>query len=167
MATNLAYQTRLIQTLCHQLLSPFSITLDPSGLEELAPLLASTVASLPPYSPGTLSALHSLRSSTTELVAVLSMLVDNLHMIRQTTALASRRLKAAKEAVWEMKKESGMREEGIRWVEKGRWEERLSNRECSKICEDVVDGFEETCNNWRRRLEGNAARGLGIEIAAG
>ena len=81
-------------------------------------------------------------------------------MTRQTTSLASRRLRATREMVGEMRKEADMREEGEMWVEKGGWEERLKRRECARICGDVVEGFEEVCQGWRARLVG------GVGVAA-
>lgn len=73
-------------------------------------------------------------------------------MSRQTTTLATRRLKSAKELVAEMRKEEEEKEEGERWLTKGNWGERLRNRECATVCGDVVGGFEEVCNSWRERL---------------
>lgn len=83
-------------------------------------------------------------------------------MTRQTTSLASRRLRATRELVGEMRKEADLREEGERWVERGEWEERLKGRECARICGDVVGGFEEVCQGWRKRLVG----GGGVGVAA-
>ena len=83
--------------------------------------------------------------------------------MRQTTSLASRRLRAAKELVIEMRRDTDEREMGVHWVEKGDWEDRLARRECAKICGEVVGGFEEVCASWRRRL----ADGMtGVEVGA-
>lgn len=88
--------------------------------------------------------------------------------MRQTNSLASRRLKAAKELVDELRREADTREEGVRWVEKGRWNDRLAGRECARICGDVVRGFEEVCNGWREILA-TGAKGnnmVGAEVGA-
>ncbi|KAL8798329.1 MAG: hypothetical protein Q9182_006754 [Xanthomendoza sp. 2 TL-2023] len=70
-----------------------------------------------------------LCSSAAELVSTLSMLAESLHRIRQTTSLANRKLKAAKDAVNELRREAEIRNEGMKWVERGNWEQKLSNRE--------------------------------------
>jgi len=77
-------------------------------------------------------------------------------MSRQTTTTATRRLKSARELVAEMRKEEEQREEGERWLKRGNWSQRLGNRECAGVCGDVVGGFEEVCNDWRRRLVAQA-----------
>lgn len=64
----------------------------------------------------------------------------------------------------EWKRESEAREEGVRWIEKGGWDERLREREAGRTCERVVGGFEEVCERWRERLVGQ----LGVaEAVAG
>lgn len=62
----------------------------------------------------------------------------------------------------EWKRESEVREEGVRWIERGGWEERLKGREAGRTCERVVGGFEEVCERWRERLVGQ----LGVEVVA-
>ena len=91
---------------------------------------------------------------------MLSYLSDTLHMMRQTTSLASRKLRAARELVLEVQRETEARETGILWVEKGNWEGRLAGRECARVCGEVVGGFEEVCASWRRRLI------AGVEVGA-
>ena len=155
-------QTRTLQTLCHPFLSPLSAPPDPEFIDDLLPLLTSLITELPTPTPKPLSSLHSLHASTNELTSILTYLSDTLHMTRQTTSLAARRLRAAREMVIEMRKEAEARDEGERWVEKGQWEKRLGERDCARICGDVVGGFEEVCNGWRERLVG----GLGVEVGA-
>ncbi|KAL8814763.1 MAG: hypothetical protein Q9223_006037 [Gallowayella weberi] len=106
-------------------------------------------------------------SSAAELVSTLSMLAESLHRIRQTTSLANRKLKAAKGAVNELRREADIREEGMRWVERGNWEQRLSNRECGTICADVVDGFRQVCEQWEKRIRENATNDGALEVAVG
>ena len=162
LTSHLTNQTRTLQTLCHPFLSPLSAPPDPDFVDELPPLLASLITDLPKPTPQPLASLHSLHASTNELTSILTYLSDTLHMTRQTTSLAARRLRAAREMVIEMRKEAEARDEGERWVEKGEWNKRLANRECATICGDVVGGFEEVCNGWRERLVG----GLGVEVGA-
>lgn len=73
-------------------------------------------------------------------------------MGRQTSNLAQRRLKLVREAMGEWKRENELREEGIRWIERGNWDARLKERRVAVVCKDVVGGFEEICNGWRERL---------------
>jgi hypothetical protein len=77
-------------------------------------------------------------------------------MSRQTTTTATRRLRSATELVKEMRKEEEEREEGVRWLKRHNWGERLGNRECAGVCGDVVGGFEEVCEGWRARLVAQA-----------
>lgn len=73
-------------------------------------------------------------------------------MSRQTTTLATRRLKSAREQVAELRREEEEREEAERWLERENWGERLQRRECATVCGDVVGGFEKVCEGWRERL---------------
>ena len=73
-------------------------------------------------------------------------------MTRQTTTSATRKLRTATEVVVEMRRETEAREEAIRWIENGGWERRLGERECKRVCGDVIGGFEELCQTWRQRL---------------
>lgn len=143
------------------LISPISTPPDPEIIDELLACLTSLVRALPTTTSHTLSSLHNLHASTSDLIYVLTYLSDTLHMMRQTTALASRRLRAARELVIEMRGETEARETGIHWVEEGNWEGRLAGRECARVCGEVVGGFEEVCASWRKRLAGGM---VGIEV---
>lgn len=88
-------------------------------------------------------------------------------MARQTTTLASRRLNAARKMVSELKKEAELEEEGIRWLEKEHWGDRLAGRECARVCSEVVGGFEEVCRGWRERLVEDGIGATGVEVGAG
>lgn len=79
-------------------------------------------------------------------------------MSRQAHNDASRRLRVAKEQVADWKRDSEMREQGVRFLEKGDWDRRLREREARGECGEVVDGFEEVCGLWRKRL----CEGLGV-----
>lgn len=82
-------------------------------------------------------------------------------MSRQTTVTASRKLKSAKELVAEMRRDEELREEGEQWVESGDWQKRLGDRECAGVCRGVVGGFEQVCDDWRRRLVESAGGEVG------
>ena len=54
-------------------------------------------------------------------------------------------------------------------MEKGRWDDRLAERDCARVCGEVVGGFEDVCNGWRDRLlaEGGIGGRVEVEICAG
>lgn len=161
LTTHLTHQTRTLTSLSSSLFSPLSTAPDPEAIDALLPLITSTLDLLP-HPPSTpLYALTSLTNSTRELLQTLSYLSDSLHMSRQSTGIAGRRLRGVKEALAEWRKETEIREEGMRWIERGEWEKRLEEREAGRVCGDVVGGFEEVCGMWRRRL----CEGLGVASA--
>ena len=81
-------------------------------------------------------------------------------MTRQTMAAASRKLKAAKDMVEDLKKDANARDEAIKWIENGQWQDRLARKECANVCRDILEGFEEVCKGYRERL-------VGAMVAAG
>jgi len=119
-------------------------------------MLVSLSELMPRPSTGAFNSLTSLHSVTSDLVQTLNYLSDTLHMSRQTTTTATRRLKSAKDLVAELRRDEELREEGERWLDRGNWSERLRNRECAHVCREVVGGFEEVCNTWRQRLVAQA-----------
>ncbi|KAL8714912.1 MAG: hypothetical protein Q9220_001425 [cf. Caloplaca sp. 1 TL-2023] len=167
MALNLAHQARLVQTLSHHLISPFATPPDQEEIDGILSLLASTAHSLPSSELRAAAMLRGLHTSTVELAATLSTLADSLHMIRQTTSLASRKLKAAKEALDEFRTDDEAKNAGIQWVEQGNWDAKLRSRECGTICRDAVDGFRKVCDRWEKTLEEKAAGYQAVEMAAG
>ena len=154
LVSHLSNQTRTVSILVHPLISPLLGPPDPDLVDDVLPLFASLLAELPIPTSQPLSSLHSLHASTSELTAILTYLSDTLHMTRQTTALASRRLRSATELVVDMRKEAEARDQAVRWLERGNWAERIADRECARVCGDVLGGFEKTCNAWRERLVG-------------
>jgi hypothetical protein len=148
----LTHQTRQLQNLSFPLLSPFVIPPDPETVDELLPLLLALSDDMPRPSTDALHSLSGLQSLTSDLIHTLNYLSDTLHMSRQTTTTAGRRLKSAKELVVEMRLEEELREEGERWITRGGWDQRLESRECASVCGEVVGGFEEVCNGWREKL---------------
>ncbi|KAL9130954.1 MAG: hypothetical protein Q9217_001000 [Psora testacea] len=154
LTSHLTNQSRSLTALTHHLISPLSISPDLEVIEELVPLLATLIVSLPTPTTHCFSSLHSLRSSTTDLQSTLIYLSDTIYMTRQTLTFATRKLRSALDMVVEMRREAEAREEAVRWIEKGDWDQRLAGRECARVCGDVVGGFEEVCNGWRKRLVG-------------
>ncbi|KAF4969476.1 hypothetical protein FSARC_3334 [Fusarium sarcochroum] len=152
LTTHLNHQARQIHNLSFPLLSPLVAPPDPETIDDLIPLLLNLSDTMPRPSTSAFNSLTSLHSLTSDLVQTLNYLSDTLHMSRQTTTMATRRLKSAKEIVAEMRKEEELREEGERWLTRGNWGERLEKRECAGVCGEVIGGFEEVCNGWRERL---------------
>ncbi|UKZ57985.1 hypothetical protein TrVGV298_011846 [Trichoderma virens] len=112
LTTHLAHQTRQLHNLTFPLLSPLAPAPDVETIDTLLPLLVSLTEDMPRPSTSAFNSLTALHSITSELIQSLSYLSDTLHMSRQTTAAASRRLKSAKELVAEMRKEDDLREQG-------------------------------------------------------
>ncbi|KKA27876.1 hypothetical protein TD95_004140 [Thielaviopsis punctulata] len=159
LTTHLSHQTRQLHNLTFPLLSPLAPPPDPETVEAMVPLLVSLSDAMPRPSTQALNAITSLHTMSSDLVQTLNYLTDTLHMSRQTTTTATRRLKSTKELVAEMKHEDELREEGERWLVRGNWSERLQKRECASVCSEVVGGFEQVCNDWRARLLAQAESG--------
>ncbi|KJR80358.1 uncharacterized protein SPSK_05266 [Sporothrix schenckii 1099-18] len=170
LTTHLTHQTRQLHALAFPLFSPLAgpmpaplvgIAVTRNGgdsddeeeaEDDLLPMLASLVDQMPRPSTAACQSLGTLHGLTNDLVSTLNYLSDTLHMARQTTNTATRRLRSAKELVAELRRDEELREEGERWLARGNWNERLKQRECAHVCGDVVGGFEEVCNGWRARL---------------
>ncbi|KFY62399.1 hypothetical protein V497_02391 [Pseudogymnoascus sp. VKM F-4516 (FW-969)] len=154
LSSHLMHQTRTLHSLTYPLISQMNGPLDEESIEELLPLLVGLGEAMPRPDVSSLVALTGLHGVTGELIGQLSGVGDSLHMSRQTTSVAARRLREAKEMVEELRKEEERREEGETWLRRGGWGERLEKRECASVCGEVVGGFEEVCEGWRRRLGG-------------
>ncbi|CAK7204125.1 hypothetical protein SEUCBS139899_006879 [Sporothrix eucalyptigena] len=169
LTTHLTHQTRQLHSLAFPLFSPLAGSIPPLvGIavtrngsdsddeeeteDDLMPMLASLADQMPRPSTAACQSLGALHGLTNDLVSTLNYLSDTLHMARQTTNTATRRLRSAKELVAELRRDEELREEGERWLARGNWNERLKRRECAHVCGDVVGGFEEVCNGWRARL---------------
>lgn len=156
LTTHLAHQTRQLHSLTFPMLSPMVVSPDEEAVDDVIPLLMSLAETMPRPSTAAFDSLTALHSITSDLVQTLSYLSDTLHMSRQTTSAATRRLKSTKELVAEVRRDDELREEGERWLTRGNWGERLQRRECAGVCGEVIGGFEEVCNSWRERLVARA-----------
>lgn len=165
LATHLAYQTRTLHSLAYPLLSPLSAPPPQDMVDDMLPLITSALASMPQPTLLALSSLSSFSAQGREVAATLNGLSDSLHMGRQVEGEAGRRLKSARDMVGEMRREWGVEEEGRRWIEGGNWGRRLEGRECGRVCESVVGGFEDVCREWRERLVSGMGAGEG-KVAA-
>jgi hypothetical protein len=47
------------------------------------------------------------------------------------------------------------------YIERGDWDRKLKEREAKRECAGVVEGFEDVCGMWRKRL----CEGLGVASA--
>jgi hypothetical protein len=141
--------------LASTIFSPLAPALPLETIEDLLPHIDQTLEYIPDISPSPQPpyALHSLTIHTTDVVQALNYLSDTLHVNRQTTLVAGRRLKTVKEALREWRVEMDGRDESVRWIEKGGWDGRLGKRECAGVCDDILSGFEDVCGVWRGRLE--------------
>ncbi|KAJ4306338.1 hypothetical protein N0V88_001138 [Collariella sp. IMI 366227] len=151
LTTHLTHQTRLIHNLTFPLLSPLVAPVLRNNRRP-PPLLLTLPDFMPRPSTAALRSLSQLQGITADLVQTLNYLSDTLHMSRQTTTTATRRLKSARDLVAEIRRDEELREEGERWLDKGNWGERLQRRECAHVCGEVVGGFEAVCDSWRERL---------------
>ena len=111
---------------------------------------------MPRATRGSLDSLTGLHAVTAELVESLTSLSDSLHMSRQTTTTASRRLKSARELVEELRKEeekpngevreesAGQSREGDARTKRGNAEERPigeeGNEQETGHCDRTVRG---------------------------
>ncbi|KAA8615095.1 hypothetical protein PtrSN002B_008259 [Pyrenophora tritici-repentis] len=161
LATHLTHQSRSLTSLSASFSGPRPILPDPDTIEELLPLIQSTLELLPYPSTEPLVAISHLTHSNRELLQHLANVSDTLHMSRQTTATATRRLKVSTEQLQDWKRESDKTKEGQDYIEHGDWDRRLKEREAKRACASVLDGFEDVCGKWRKRL----CEGLGVASA--
>ncbi|KAF9699095.1 hypothetical protein EKO04_002943 [Ascochyta lentis] len=158
LTTHLTHQSRVLTSLTASFTGPRAIIPSPDAIEELLPLVEQTLQSLPHSSTDPIVSLSHLTLSTRELLQHLSNVSDTLHMSRQTTTNAARRLRTSKEQLHEWKRETERTTEGREFIEQGDWDRRLREREAKRACGEVMEGFEEACGLWRKRL----CEGLGV-----
>ncbi|KAI4617382.1 hypothetical protein J4E80_005585 [Alternaria sp. BMP 0032] len=161
LTTHLTHQSRTLTSIAVSFSGPFAILPDPEDIDELLPIIQSTLELLPHPSADPLVAISHLTHSSRELIQHLSNVSDTLHMSRQTTANAARRLKVSKEQLQDWKRDNEKTQEGQEYIEHGDWDRRLKEREAKRACANVLDGFEDVCGQWRKRL----CEGLGVASA--
>ncbi|KAH4060640.1 hypothetical protein HBH70_009570 [Parastagonospora nodorum] len=161
LTTHLTHQSRTLTSLTASFSGPRPIIPDPEEIEALLPLIQTTLELLPHSSTEPIVQLAHLTMSTRELLQHLANVSDTLHMSRQTTTNAARRLRTSKEQLHEWKRENEKTEEGKSYIERGDWDRKLKEREAKRACANVVEGFEDVCGMWRKRL----CEGLGVASA--
>lgn len=154
LATHMAHSVRTIQPLAYQIVSLGSSasTLEVNELDGTLEALDAALESLPRPTVDVRTGLERLSSSTRNLAATLSELSDSLHMARQLTETATRRLKGTRDMVTTLRKELRQAEEGRLGIDDGGWDEKLARREGAAACQDILSGFDKACNDWRQRL---------------
>ncbi|KAF3049167.1 hypothetical protein E8E11_008392 [Didymella keratinophila] len=125
LTTHLTHQSRILTSLTASFTGPRAIIPSPDAIEELLPLVEQTLQSLPHSSTDPIVSLSHLTLSTRELLQHLSNVSDTLHMSRQTTTNAARRLRTSKEQVLDWKREQDRTAEGREFIERGDWDRRL------------------------------------------
>lgn len=154
LASHLASTTRTLQSLTYYFTSPLSSQplLDDEEIEDILCALSDAIDFLPRPTKDALSGLDRLAAASKETIRSLSGLSDHLHMTRQGTEAAARRLKGTKEIVAQLREGLKRADDGALWIERGQWDQKLANRESATACRDIVGGFEETCESLRKRL---------------
>lgn len=156
-------QTKEIFSLAHSLLRDRAFSLSEAEIDglicEIDVLIGRTQL---PAGPSSLGSVQDLMAHSSELAHSLRSLADMVQECRQANVAAARKLKSVRELVSELDQEEAAHDEGIRYLERGDWDQRIRDKEASTMCWDVVDGFETTCDMWRNRLFGTGA-GAGAE----
>ncbi|KAI5853881.1 hypothetical protein BZA05DRAFT_394973 [Tricharina praecox] len=146
LSLNMLYQTRTLRDLGFSInavsLPPPETTEIMEGLLELIPR--------PAIEP--LAELTTLHHLTLSLAAQLSSISDSLHMTRQSSIVARRKLQAAKEACADWRNELEMVETARRWIEDGDWDAKCKRRDAAVVCRDVTSGFEDVCRGFEEKL---------------
>jgi len=161
LTTHLTHQSRTLTSVTASFSGPRALIPSIEEIDALLPLISSTLELLPHSSPEALMSLSQFTASTRELLEHLSNVADSLHMSRQSTLNATRRLRSSKDQLAEWKKDLELNDLGIQYIEGGDWDRRLKEREAGASCGDVVSGFEEMCGMWRKKL----CEGLGVASA--
>ncbi|KAF2868023.1 hypothetical protein BDV95DRAFT_501888 [Massariosphaeria phaeospora] len=161
LTTHLNHQSRTLTSLTASFSGPRAIFPDIETIETLLPLITSTLELIPHSSPDPLYSISQLTMSNRELLQHLSNVSDSLHMGRQVTTNATRRLRNSKDQLAEWKRDTELSDQGTRWIEKGDWDRRLREREAQKECKSVLQGFEQMFGMYREKL----CEGLGVASA--
>ncbi|KAG0134485.1 hypothetical protein HOY82DRAFT_553910 [Tuber indicum] len=148
LATHMIHQARTLRTLALSI-NYSSVPPDDDTLDLLLPLIDL----IPRPAFGALTELASLHALTFSLVSQLSFLSDTLHMARQSSIAANRKLRVAREACADWKSELEQVERSRRWIEDGDWDAKCRNRNAANVCAEVTGGFEDVCRGFEERLK--------------
>lgn len=156
-ANHLIDETKVLLPFTYAKIAPILQALDDHEYEELQSLIVSTIATMPKPTSATLSSLAQLHKASRNILESLSCISDSIHMSRQTTEAAARRLRTVIELASDLSRDASIFEDSERWIEKGDWQARLAKRESAAVCDQVLSGFDEVCNSWRAKLVSGAA----------
>lgn len=121
--------------------------------DDTSDLLLPLLDLIPRPTPQPLAELNNLHALTISLVSQLAFLSDSLHMARQSSIAANRKLRVAREACADWKHELEAVEKARRWIEDGDWDARCRRREAAGVCAEVTGGFEDVCRGFEERLK--------------
>jgi len=121
--------------------------------EETADLLTDLLKLAPAPQMEPFYELSSLNLLTAQLVSQLSLISDSLHMARQSSTAANRKLRIAREACAEWKGELEAAERGRKYIDEGDWVGKCSRREAAGVCVEVMEGFEKFCLGMEKDMQ--------------
>ncbi|EWC46805.1 hypothetical protein DRE_04050 [Drechslerella stenobrocha 248] len=152
LSTHVQNQSRALRDISLLLNAPgTTVTTAPPRLNT-QPVTISSKGVPPAVQP--LRDLQGMHTMTLQLVSHFAALSDAIHMVRQQSNAASRKLRGAKDAVREWKLEVETVETARRWIDDGDWDARLRRREAAGVCREVLGGFEDVIRGMERRIEG-------------
>ncbi|KAF8545425.1 hypothetical protein BDD12DRAFT_811735 [Trichophaea hybrida] len=146
LSSNMWHQTRTLREL------GFAINSASLPPPETADLLISLIDLIPRPTIQPLAELSNLSNLTLSLANQLSLMSDSLHMARQSSIAAHRKLRVAKEACADWRNEIEMVEKARRWIEDGDWDAKCERRDAAVVCRDVTCGFEDFCKGYEEKL---------------
>ncbi|RPB04776.1 hypothetical protein L873DRAFT_1728970 [Choiromyces venosus 120613-1] len=147
LATHIFHQAHTLRNL--------SLSINVSNLppDDTLDLILPLIDLIPRPASSALAELASLHAHTISLVSQLSFLSDTLHMVRQSSIAANRKLRVSKEACADWKSELEQIERSRRWIEDGDWDAKCRNRNAANVCAEVTGGFEDVCRGFEERLK--------------
>lgn len=154
MCTHLVKETRALQMLGASLLSPFgfSAALDPDAIDDSLPLIEALLQDLPVPDSAVLQGVQRLARDTDTAVQTLASLTDTLQMGKQITNAAGRHLRTTQAMVAELRRERERAELARFELARSDVEGKIGERWSARQCADVVAGFDEVCEGFRRSL---------------
>ena len=152
LSNHLAHESRHLQILIQPFVSPFAAPIDSTTIDALQPLITELISSIPAPSDTPLPAIHALNSSGSDILSSLAALSDNLYITQQNASIATQRLRSTRDIVHTIRREFREADEGLQFLQAGSWDDKLRRRVAASVCSEVVHGFEQVCESWRRRL---------------
>jgi len=151
-SSRLLNHIKSFQPFTYAVIASLPQTMEESDYDELLALVVVAKSSLPKPSTTALPSLSQLNKCSKDTMDALATLSDCLHMGRQTTEAAARRMKIVTALALELSRDATEVEKSAQWIEEGQWQEKLEKRESAAVCHEVLTGFEAVCDTWRARL---------------